>query len=61
MEYVSGGELFAHLKKQKRFPEETARFYGAEITSALGYLHQNGIIYRDLKVCFPISLNSVFM
>jgi len=51
MEYVNGGELFYHLSKVRVFPEERTRFYGAEIISALGYLHQNNIVYRDLKVC----------
>ena len=51
-EYVSGGELFVHLKneKNKRFSECKTRFYAAEIVLALGYLHQRGIIYRDLKL-----------
>lgn len=50
MEYVNGGELFFHLSRDKLFGEERTRFYGAEIISALGYLHEQGIIYRDLKL-----------
>eukprot|EP00033_Pygsuia_biforma_P001612 GCRY01001814.1.p1 GENE.GCRY01001814.1~~GCRY01001814.1.p1 ORF type:complete len:368 (-),score=36.94 GCRY01001814.1:608-1711(-) len=49
MDYINGGELFFHLKKEGRFSEERVRFYVAEITLALGHLHKNGIIYRDLK------------
>jgi len=50
MEYVNGGELFFHLSAERVFSEERTKFYGAEIISALGYLHQNNIVYRDLKV-----------
>lgn len=50
MEYVNGGELFFHLNQERIFPEERAKFYGAEICLALGYLHERNIIYRDLKV-----------
>ena len=32
-----------------RLNEERVRFYAAEIVLALGYLHQIGLIYRDLK------------
>uniref|UniRef100_T1JL53 non-specific serine/threonine protein kinase n=1 Tax=Strigamia maritima TaxID=126957 RepID=T1JL53_STRMM len=50
MEYVNGGELFFHLSKERMFSEERTKFYGAEIISALSYLHEQGIIYRDLKL-----------
>jgi len=49
LDYVNGGELFFHLQKEKRFSEPRARFYAAEIVSALQYLHSMDIIYRDLK------------
>ncbi|KAI7898921.1 camp-dependent protein kinase 10 [Cokeromyces recurvatus] len=48
-EYVIGGELFRHLRKAGRFPNDTARFYAAQIILALEYLHHKNIIYRDLK------------
>ena len=39
--YVNGGELFVHLRNERAFTEERARFYSAEITSAIGYnLHK---------------------
>jgi serine/threonine protein kinase len=47
---VNGGELFAHLQKEKKFSESRTRFYCAEIALGLEYLHSNGVIYRDLKV-----------
>ena len=49
LDYVNGGELFFHLQKERYFSESRARFYAAEITSALGYLHSEKIVYRDLK------------
>jgi len=49
LDYVNGGELFFHLKKEGRFSEERVRFYAAEIASAMSHLHSLSIIYRDLK------------
>ncbi|XP_066092852.1 RAC-gamma serine/threonine-protein kinase isoform X1 [Saccopteryx bilineata] len=50
MEYVNGGELFFHLSRERVFSEDRTRFYGAEIVSALDYLHSGKIVYRDLKL-----------
>jgi serum/glucocorticoid-regulated kinase 2 len=47
--FLSGGELFQHLRKFRTFDEEKVRFYGAQIALALEYLHSKGIVYRDLK------------
>lgn len=58
MEYVNGGELFFHLSRERVFTEDRTRFYGAEITLAIQYLHQNGIVYRDLKVTYSILYHS---
>jgi serine/threonine protein kinase len=51
MEYCSGGEFFRALQTRpgKCINEEDARFYAAEVTAALEYLHLMGFIYRDLK------------
>ena len=35
LDYINGGELFFHLKREGRFPEERVRFYAAEIISAI--------------------------
>lgn len=49
MEFASGGELFSHLRRAGRFPKDTARFYAAQITLALEYLHSLHVVYRGLK------------
>lgn len=51
MEYCTGGELFRALQTRpgRCLGEDDARFYAAEVTIALEYLHLMGFIYRDLK------------
>ncbi|CEL58237.1 protein-serine/threonine kinase [Rhizoctonia solani AG-1 IB] len=51
MEYCAGGEFFRALQTRpgKCLSEDDARFYAAEVTAALEYLHLMGFIYRDLK------------
>ncbi|KAJ6072287.1 hypothetical protein N7467_010372 [Penicillium canescens] len=50
LDYCPGGEIFSYLRRQRRFSEETSRFYAAEITMTIEFLHDiHGIAYRDLK------------
>jgi protein kinase A len=55
LEYLSGGELFTRIQTAKRGASKTGlkpshvRFYAAEITLALEYMHGCNVIYRDLK------------
>jgi serine/threonine protein kinase len=48
-DYCAGGELYFHIGQRGRLPEALARFYAAQIALAIGYLHSNGVAYRDLK------------
>ena len=43
IEFVRGGDLMFHMQRQRRLPEEHARFYSAEICLALNFLHTRGM------------------
>ncbi|GKU88770.1 hypothetical protein SLEP1_g2996 [Rubroshorea leprosula] len=49
LDFINGGHLFFHLYRQGMFSEDQARFYTAEIVSAVSHLHKCGIMHRDLK------------
>ena len=49
LDFCPGGDLSKQLQIQTRFSEEKAKFYICEIILALGDLHKNNIIFRDLK------------
>lgn len=49
MEYVAGGELQTSLKARGSFSENTTRHTVTQIILAMEYIHNKGIVHRDMK------------
>lgn len=49
MPFISGGEMFTHLRSMGKFNDNLAKFYASQVILALEYLHFCNLVYRDLK------------
>lgn len=49
-DYCSTGDLYTYWQMIGQFPEDTVRVFAAELGCALGFLHDFGIIHRDVKM-----------
>jgi len=50
MDLMTGGDLKWHLNRDGLFEESRARFYCAQVLLGLQHIHEQNIIYRDLKL-----------
>jgi len=59
LEYLGGGSLYSFLKERHFIiPEAMARRFVTAIAHALHYMHQYGIIHRDIKPDNIVLVNS---
>ncbi len=49
MEYIPGDELSAVIQQEQRLPAERAARILVQISEALDYAHEQGVVHRDLK------------
>jgi len=50
MDLVDGPPLHDLIRRARRLPEELVRWYTAELALAVGWLHNAGWLFRDLKM-----------
>ena len=49
LDLMLGGDLKYHLQQTGSFPEEAVRIWAAEMICAVEYLHEKGVVHRDIK------------
>jgi serine/threonine protein kinase len=49
MEFVENGSLQGLVKKCGKLPEQLAGIYVAQVLEGLAFLHEEGVIHRDIK------------
>lgn len=59
MNRVTGGELFDRIVEKGSYTEKDASHLIRQILEAVDYMHEQGVVHRDLKVIFLMSNNVI--
>ena len=51
---VTGGELFEDIVAREFYSEADASHCIQQILESVNHCHTNGVVHRDLKVCYTI-------
>jgi len=54
---VTGGELFDRIVEKGSYTERDASHLIRQVLEAVDYMHDKGIVHRDLKVCMDIFID----
>jgi serine/threonine protein kinase len=49
MELCPGGDLLNYVRKRRKLSEKYAKFVFKQIMEGIAYLHDNGVVHRDIK------------
>lgn len=55
LEFIENGSLLTILKKFGKFPETLTAVYTAQVLEGLAYLHEQGVIHRDIKAANTLT------
>lgn len=58
---VTGGELFDRIVEKGSYTEKDAADLIRQVLEAVDYMHEQGVVHRDLKVCNLFNFNSILI
>lgn len=50
MELCPAGDLLNYVRKRRKLTENYAKFVFRDIIKGIAYIHQNGVVHRDIKL-----------
>ena len=49
LEYAREGDIYKHLRRLKKFDNQTAATLVSQLATSLMYIHNHNVLHRDIK------------